>query len=67
MQAITFKTDKQMVNWLMNNEGKVLGDSYGRRWMYSSLSFFFRDIGVDDKLEPGLVCLHLYGTKFHVV
>lgn len=31
MKKIEFKTAKEMVNWLMDNQGIELADGYGRR------------------------------------
>jgi hypothetical protein len=67
MERAEFKTAKEMVNWLMENEGKQLADGYGRRWKYEKFSFYFKDIGTNDKYEEGISCLHLYGTLIGVI
>lgn len=59
---IEFKNPKEMVNWLMDNEGLELFDNYGRRWTYIKSQFFFKDIGTFDSFDEGLSCLHLFGT-----
>lgn len=67
MERAEFKTAKEMVNWLMDNEGKQLADGYGRKWKYESFKFYFKDIGTNDKYKQGISCLHLYGTLFGVI
>ena len=58
-----FSSPKEMINWLMDNEGKELSDNYGRKWKYEDYAFLFKDIGVYDKWEYGVVsCLHLFKT-----
>lgn len=59
-----FKTVKEMVNWLLDNEGKQLVDKYGRGWKYNNYFFYFKDIGENDKFESGIKCLHLFNTVF---
>ena len=59
---------REMVDWLMNNEGIIIADNYGRRWKYENRTFYFGDIGKPTKptaMTRG--CLHLCGTKLHVV
>jgi hypothetical protein len=53
-------TVKEMVNWLLDNEGKLLVDYYGRRWKYEHYKFYFGDIG--EAFKVGIECLHLCGT-----
>ena len=70
MDNIKFNTVKSMVSWLIDNEGKVLADDYGREWKYINFKFFFKDIGgIRDRcFEPDkLTCLHLYDTKFKIL
>ena len=67
MRKIEFKTAKEMVNWLMDNQGTELADGYGRRWKYENFNFYFKDIGTNDKYEEGVSCLHLYGTPIGIV
>lgn len=57
-----FKSPQEMVNWLMDNEGKQLADGYGRKWKYKEFKFYFKDIGMFDVYEEGISCLHLYAT-----
>lgn len=59
---IEFKTSQEFIMWLMNNEGKEICDSWGRRWKYEKYSFYFKDIGLNDVYEKGIECLHLYQT-----
>lgn len=64
MKRITFNSVKEMVNWLIDNEGVVLHDFYGRRWIYDKFSFRYSDIGETMFLEDNLGCMHLYRTGF---
>lgn len=58
-----FSSPKEMINWLMDNEGKELSDYYGRMWKYENYSFSFKDIGKYDKWEiEAIKCLHLFKT-----
>jgi hypothetical protein len=59
---IEFKTPQEFIMWLMNNEGKELCDSYGRKWKYEKYFFYFKNIGLNDAYEKGIECLHLYQT-----
>jgi len=47
---------------MMDNEGKLFFDYYGREWKYEKFTFTFKDVGCDSKHEEGLKCLHLYST-----
>jgi hypothetical protein len=67
MDIVEFKTAKEMVDWLIDNEGKQLADGYGRRWRYEKFIFYFKNIGTDDKYEEGVSCLHLYRTLIGVI
>ena len=64
MTTIKFNTAKQMVSWLMNNEGKELADHYGRKWVYNSLAFYYQDLGDKEFKVNTIGCLHLYSTGF---
>ena len=66
MKKIKFETPNQMVNWLMDNEGKQLDDEYGRKWKYVNYSFYFRDIGRLSKYKEGIRCLHLNKEPFKI-
>jgi len=60
---LKFKSAKEMVDWLMDNEGREIFDMYGRKWLYNKYTFFFKNIGESDEYEPHkLNCLHLFGT-----
>jgi hypothetical protein len=62
---IEFSSVKKMVNWLLDNEGKELYDSYGRKWKYERYSFYFQDIG-DNTFKEEIDCLHLFSTKLFI-
>lgn len=55
-----FESVKEMLNWLIDNEGEILSDSYGRRWMYKYFDFYFGDI--NEEIKECIDCLHLYKT-----
>jgi len=71
---IEFKSVKELVNWLIDNENIELFDHYGRVWKYHNLSFYFKDnqiisfadidIGEED-FKEGIEYLHLYLTLFY--
>lgn len=61
-QFKTFESVKEMVNWLLDNEGKILSDSYGRKWKYENYKFYCKDIGTNDTFKEGLYYLHLFKT-----
>ena len=46
---------------LINYEGLVFYDNYGRRWKYSNYKFYFQDIA-ESIWEQKTGCLHLFGT-----
>jgi DnaJ-class molecular chaperone len=62
-----FSSVKEFVNWLIDNEGKILADGYGRQWKYEGYGFKFKDIGTNDVFEDGLQCVHLFGTPIRVL
>jgi hypothetical protein len=57
----TYGSVKEFVSDLIDNEGVVFGDKYGRKWMYVNYQFIHKDLG-DTSWDNGLFCLHLYGT-----
>ena len=58
-----FTSVKEFINWLLDNESKVLKDGYGRQWKYEKFSFYFKDIGLEDEfIEDCIDCLHLHKT-----
>jgi hypothetical protein len=61
MNPIKINSVKEFVNWLIDNEGKILTDGYGRQWKYAGHRFYFKDIGIGD-FESGLHCVHLFDT-----
>lgn len=66
MQQLHFKSVKEFVNWLIDNEGHIVSDNYGRKWKYERYGFQFKDIGEDDVFQDGLHCVHLFGTELWV-
>jgi hypothetical protein len=67
MEEVKFNSVKEFVNWLIDNEGKVLADGYGRQWKYERYGFQFKDIGTNDVFQDGLHCVHLFGTPIGVL
>lgn len=61
MKKIKFNTVNDFVNWLIDNEGNILFDNYGRSWKYSNFVFYSTDITEDD-FEIGLRFLNLFST-----
>jgi len=57
-----FDSVKSFINTMIENEGIIFYDNYGRQWKYENYKFYFKDIGEDDIMEEGLKCLHLFGT-----
>ena len=47
---------------MIDNEGDVFRDGYGRCWMYLNYRFMFKDIG-ECEWNEGLSCLHLFGSE----
>lgn len=66
MQQLHFKSVKEFVNWLIDNEGHIVLDNYGRKWKYERYGFQFKDIGTNDVFIDGLHCVHLFGTELWV-
>ncbi len=58
-----FNSPKEMATWLIDNEGDVLRDMYGRRWLYLDFVFYYADIGSEYQKER-ISCLHLFSTEF---
>lgn len=67
MEEVKFNSVKDFVNFLIDNEGKVLADMYGRQWKYERFAFQFKDIGSNDVFEYGLQCVHLFSTKIVIL
>ena len=63
MEKIEFQSVKEMINWLIDNEGSVLFDDYGRRWLYKNYKFRFGNI--NEPFEMKLDCLHLFKTNLY--
>ena len=66
-EDVRFNSVKEFVNWLIDNEGKILADRYGRQWKYERYGFQFKDIGTTDVFQDGLHCVHLFGTEIEVL
>jgi len=60
-------TAKEFVIKMMDNEGTVFGDPYGRRWKYSNFKFYFKDIETTDTFKEGISCLHLSETNIRII
>lgn len=57
---------EEMVIALMQNEGKILKDGYGRQWKYENYHFYFKDIGTNSVFEKDKIsCLHLAYTNMY--
>jgi len=65
MHDLHFNSVKEFVNWLIDNEGSIVYDNYGRQWRYEKYGFQFKDIGTNDVFEDGLKCVHLFQTSLH--
>lgn len=63
MIKIKFNSPQEMILWLMNNEGQLIADNYGREWKYKEYTFYFKDLG--DAFKEGVRCLHLFGTDLY--
>ena len=64
---IEFESIKEMVNYLIDNEGDIIADAYGRRWKFEDYQFYFRDVGTFSEYEQTLTCLHLYKTDLQII
>jgi len=63
IMRIRFRSVKEMVNWLIDNESKELADHYGRIWKYERYKFYYHDISDDGhEFSEGIKALHLFGT-----
>lgn len=47
------------LSWLIENEGSILADNFGRQWKFEDCEFYFKDTRTDSVLESGLRCEHL--------
>lgn len=66
MEKIEFKTVKEFINWLLDNEGQILGDAYGRQWKYDYYSFYYKDISSKAEFKKDIIdCLHLFKTNIY--
>ena len=64
-QFLKFESVKEMVNWLLDNEGVILNDCYGRRWFYEEYNFRYEDISGYGFDLCKIDCLHLFKTDFY--
>jgi hypothetical protein len=64
---VKFNSVKEFVNWLIDNEGKILADGYGRQWKYERYGFQSKDIGDNDVFQDGLHYVHLCNTPIRVL
>jgi hypothetical protein len=60
---MAYKSVKEFVSDMIDNEGAVFKDSYGRRWKYERYNFHFADLGQAEFTEDKVACLHLFGTE----
>ena len=60
-----FESVKDFICFLIDNEGEIIADNYGREWCYLNYEFYFKDISKDSTRQTGLKCLHLYETEMH--
>lgn len=58
-----YKSVKEFVNDLIDHEGFVFADNYGRLWAYKNYKFLFKDLG-DTDFKDGLFCVHLFSVIF---
>lgn len=63
---VEFKTEKEFINWLIDNEGQILADAYGRQWKYKNYTFYYKDILSTAQFQKDkLSCLHLCETEMY--
>jgi len=62
MDGKKFDSAKSFINTMMDNEGVIFYDNYGRQWKYENYKFYFKDIPEYAIMKEGLECLHLFGT-----
>ena len=67
MKKIEFKSPREFVLWLLDHQGKILADDYGRQWMFENYTFRFKDIGLFDTFENSLRCVHLFGSNLYIL
>lgn len=60
-----YKSVKEFINDLIDNEGSEFSDHYGRYWKYKNLKFFYKDLG-ESEFKEGLFCCHLYSMIFKI-
>ena len=57
-----YKSAQEFINDMMDNEGTIFADNYGRRWKYEDYEFHFADLGEIDFTANKISCLHLFGS-----
>jgi len=62
---LNFNSVKEMIYWLLDNEGLILFDYYGRRWLYSEFEFKYSDLGEKYFEKNSIDCLHLHKEGFY--
>ena len=63
---MNYDSAKVLLGALMDNEGKLFFDCYGREWKCENFIFTFKDIGCNSINEEGLKRLHLSGTFIEI-
>lgn len=58
-EYIKYNTVSEFLIDMINNDGEIFYDRYGRRWKYSHYMFYFADINKDFD-SNNLDCLHLF-------
>jgi len=60
-----YSSVKEFVNDMLDNEGILFCDNYGRRWKYENYQFYFQDIAESKFNADNISCLHLFGTEIN--
>jgi len=60
-----FSNIKEFINSLIDNEGIVHIDNYGREWTYKGEGFYFK--GLNGNTSIGLFNCHLYDTEIRLI
>jgi len=55
---------KLFISKLVDNEGSIFGDQFGRKWVYIDFRFLFKDI--NSQWAEGLKCIHLFGIQTEI-
>jgi hypothetical protein len=62
-----YNSVKEFISDMLENEGSVFADNYGRRWKYEDYMFHFADLGDRDFTPEKIDCLHLFGSGISIV